>query len=240
MMRTKNLIGIVFILFSVACNQVASQQHQLDAQTFYKDASAPNVQLLDVRTPEEFNEGYIPGAKNIDYHNENFKAQVAALDKSKATYVYCLSGARSADAAAYMRSEGFSNVLELQGGMLAYRKANLAITSPQNGKANTNGMDVTQFAKVVGDTGLVLVDFYAPWCGPCKKLAPILDEVISEQNGAVQLSKVDIDKNPVLAQSMNIQSIPLLHLYKDGKLVWTNLGFVDKGTIESAISSAIK
>jgi len=77
-----------------------------------------NVEILDVRTPDEFNEGYIPGAKNIDiYKGQGFLDEVNELDKSKEYYVYCRSGARSAQACALMQQQGFENTYNLQGGI---------------------------------------------------------------------------------------------------------------------------
>jgi|SRR5690606_616233 len=77
-----------------------------------------NIEILDVRTPDEFNEGYIPGAKNIDiYKGQGFLDEVNQLDKSKEYYVYCRSGARSAQACALMQQQGFENTYNLQGGI---------------------------------------------------------------------------------------------------------------------------
>lgn len=237
-MKTINLFLLALVLFSAACSQTPVSSQQQDANTFYQNTNGTDVQIIDVRTPEEFAGGYIKGAVNVDYQNDGFNSQVATLDKNKPTYVYCLSGKRSADAANYMRKQGFKSVVELQGGILAYRNAKLPMVTPDNSGTDNLGLDVSKFAKLIGDTGLVMVDFYAPWCGPCKKLAPILEEVIHKQNGLVALHKVDIDKNPTLAQSLNIQSIPLLHLYNNGKLVWTNLGLVDAETLVKAINAA--
>ena len=77
-----------------------------------------NIEILDVRTPDEFNEGYIPGAQNIDiYKGQGFIEEVNELDKSKEYYVYCRSGARSAQACTLMEQQGFENTYNLQGGI---------------------------------------------------------------------------------------------------------------------------
>ncbi len=77
-------------------------------------------------------------------------------------------------------------------------------------------------------TGVVLVDFYADWCPPCKALAPVLEEIAKEKAGEVSIVKVNVDHNEELASSYQISSIPHLILFKDGKVVDSKLGFQEK------------
>ena len=83
----------------------------------------PTVQLLDVRTPEEFKSGYIAGAKNLNFYDDDFAQQIAKLDKTKPVMVYCAKGGRSASAAEQLNQAGFSKVYDLTGGMYAWKAA---------------------------------------------------------------------------------------------------------------------
>ena len=73
---------------------------------------------------------------------------------------------------------------------------------------------------------LLLVDFYADWCGPCHTLAPILDRVVAELEGKVSLYKVNVDKHPQLSQQFAIRSIPHIMLFKKGKILWRKGGLI--------------
>lgn len=87
-------------------------------------------------------------------------------------------------------------------------------------------------------SGVVLVDFFANWCGPCKMLAPVLDEVASEMQSAT-IVKVDIDQDPDLASRYGVQSIPNLIVFKDGKAVDQIVGFVPKNEIIKVLQTHI-
>lgn len=91
---------------------------------FAKAIEKPGALLVDVRTPDEFNEKHIPHALNIDWTDDNFDEEAAKLDKNAAVYIYCKSGNRSAKAASRMRETGFGQVYELKGGITAWEQAN--------------------------------------------------------------------------------------------------------------------
>lgn len=84
----------------------------------------------------------------------------------------------------------------------------------------------------------VLVDFWAQWCGPCKAIAPILEELNRELSGKVQIVKVDVDNNSELASRFNIRAIPTLLLFKNGSLVDTIVGLTSKDALKSKIENA--
>jgi thioredoxin 1 len=83
----------------------------------------------------------------------------------------------------------------------------------------------------------VLVDFWAEWCGPCKQIAPILDEVAKEMDGKVSVAKVNIDENPESPQKYGVRGIPTLILFKDGKPFATKVGSMPKSALLEWLNS---
>ncbi len=241
-MYTKSFVITLFVaLLCYSCNSQNAAVKNLNPDSFEKGIANSNVQLVDVRTPEEYTEKHIANAVNINVNDNDFDKRMGALDKSKPTYIYCLVGGRSKKAADWAAEHGFTEVYNLEKGINSWTSAKKPVVTA-TGKAPSEGMSFDDFISYIKNSNkqLVIVDFNAVWCGPCKLLKPAVINTAQKNTDKLELLDIDVDKNPEISRAMNIQNIPLLILYKQGKEVWRNLGLVDEKTIASKIAQYSK
>jgi thioredoxin 1 len=99
--------------------------------------------------------------------------------------------------------------------------------------------DATFEADVLKSSQPVLVDYWAEWCGPCKMIAPILDEVATSYSGKLQIAKMNVDENRDIPAKFGIRGIPTLMLFKDGQLAATKVGAMNKGQLTAFIDQQL-
>jgi len=96
-----------------------------------------------------------------------------------------------------------------------------------------------KFNEIINSTTPTLVDFYATWCGPCKMMSPLLEQVAAEMGDETKIIKIDIDKNRDTAAQYGIRSVPTLLLFKEGDIVWRQSGLPPKSMITESIKKFI-
>jgi thioredoxin 1 len=222
---------IIFLVLGYSLTGYAQKDSQLDPDNFEKKVQDKTIQLVDVRTPEEFEKGYISGARNFDINSKEYGQKIKSLKKDQPVLVYCLSGARSAKAGAQLRKQGYT-VYELKGGLMQWNARKKPLT---RSGAGPSGMSSPVFRKNIESRNLVLVDFYAKWCAPCKVMAPEIEALEKKYGEKILVMKIDADANGSLIDSLQVQAIPTLYLYKNGKSVWTQTGLTKGSVIEDRI-----
>lgn len=112
----------IVTLFSTA-QKLPANNADVNAATFEQAIKVKGVQVIDVRTPREYQGGHIEGAQNFDWNDDSFKSAILKLDKNQPVAIYCYSGGRSDEAKKWMQMNGFKNVIQLEGGMAEWREA---------------------------------------------------------------------------------------------------------------------
>lgn len=232
-------ILISFLGILLTASAVVAQT-QLNTNDFQNKLNATKqAKLLDVRTPEEFSQGHLESAENIDYRNAAFKDQVEKLDKNKPVFVYCLSGGRSSAAAKVLHEKGFTDVYEMQGGFMKWTSSGKLIDAPKDAGAVDKGMSTSDFKKLISSDKLVMVDFYAPWCAPCIKMLPTVHKLAEEYKSKANIETIHYDQNKALAKELGIDEIPAFLFYKKGKLILRKNGLMEEAEFKKLIEENI-
>jgi len=193
--------------------------------------------IIDVRTPDEFNKGHLKNSLNVNWFDENFDENLNIFSKDLPVMVYCLSGGRSSQANERIKSLGFKNVYELDGGILEWRKNKLPEATLNNNFKNS--LTVEDFNNFIETDKIVLVDYYANWCAPCKIMEPYLDEISNEYSNSLELVRINYDQNLPLVRSLEVYGLPVLQIFKDKELLWSHVGFIEKSLVVNEVKKYI-
>lgn len=227
-------LWLTIVVLLISCNSQGTEQVLQPAAFDQKIKTTPDVVIIDVRTPEEFSSGFIANAVNINYNDELFETEIAKLDTNKTYLLYCLSGKRSASAARYMQKNGFKNVFNLEGGILAWQSARLPLISEHVEK---DKISMEMYQQMISSDTLVLIDFYAPWCKPCIKMKPMLESISKEYSGKIKVIRLDVSENKQLASQLHVVEIPVLKIFSKGKETWSHKGDIEKSELVKQFGS---
>jgi rhodanese-related sulfurtransferase len=221
---TNAFLPVLFLL-CISCNAQQPATAKMKPEDFEKAISFPAIQVLDVRTADEYKSGHIKNSLQADWANQQqFNDRVQHIDREKPVYIYCLAGGRSNAAANWMRSNGYKNVIELEGGINAWKRDN----KPLEGNSNEPQLTLEEYTASIPTDKTVLVDFGATWCPPCVKMVPVLDEIQKDKEVDFTFIKIDAGVHTNLMKALNIEPIPLFIIYKNGKETWRKQGLVSK------------
>lgn len=230
MKRIYFFTSIFFSLLVVSCSSRAQTKTNLSVEEFEKGIALPNMQLLDVRTQNEYNSGHIKNAFLANWTDQKeFGERVQYLDKNKPVYTYCLSGGRSGAATQWLLQNGFKEVFNLDGGMLMWKKNN----KPVEGVPESKQISLQAFKQGL-PKGTVLVDVGAVWCPPCKRMEPVINE-LKQDSSRYTVVNVDGGEQEELAKALGVDGFPMFIVFKDGKEVWRKQGVVKKEELLEAL-----
>ena len=228
---SKFLFAITFTIVISSSN--AQTNTSLNPVEFEKNTTnVDSIQLLDVRTAAEYNTGHIKNSLQADWNDrKEFTRRISFIDKKKPVYVYCLSSGRSNAAAKEMALMGYEKVVVLEGGLNAWKAA----AKPVEGKSNEPQMSMGEFDNAVKSAKVILVDFGAKWCAPCKKMEPVLASLQANNAGKFKLVKVDGGKDEAVLQQNSVTVLPVFMIFKNGKQVWRKDGVATEQELAAAM-----
>lgn len=231
-MKFSILYLLIVPLVILSCKGQTSKNIKTIEVTDYasKIKETPNPQILDVRTPEEFVSGHIDNAENVNWLGDNFVATATKYDKTKPVFVYCKTGGRSKQAAEKLESLGFTTIYNLEGGILKWEAAGL---SKPSGKII--GMSPQEYDKLLNTDKKVLIDFYAEWCAPCKKMAPYLLQMQKDLADKVIIIRLNADENKTMMTELKISELPALLLYENKGIKWKHSGYISEEDLKKQL-----
>jgi rhodanese-related sulfurtransferase len=226
---TSSLLFISIVLLSLfSCNSSA-QSSAISVAEFEKGIAQKDIQILDVRTAEEYNSGHIANTLQADWNDEAvFKTRVASLDKLKPVFTYCLSGGRSGAAMQWLTQNGFKTVYNLKGGINAWKQAN----KPLEAVKELPQMTLQAYQNLIPLDKTVLVDVGAEWCPPCKKMKPVLDSLEKEKFTVI---KIDGGSQTFISKQLKIDAFPVFIVYKNGKEIARREGIQTFATLKKLL-----
>lgn len=229
-MKSKLLSLLIISLLFISCQGQSHEGFQtIDAKTYSEKLNATeNPQLIDVRTPAEYADDKINNAKNIDWNGENFVSEVVKLDKTKPVFVYCKSGGRSAQASSKLSQLGFTEIYNLDGGIMKWNASGMKNAA----KSGYVGMTNSDYEKLVNSDKKVVINFTAVWCGPCKKMKPYLLKMQENMKETVKIVRLDADENKSLMENMMLDALPVIIIYENGKETWRNIGYISEDDLK--------
>lgn len=231
-MKFRSFLFLILIATISSCGgQTSKNIESVSPEIFAKKINEiSNAQILDVRTPEEFNSEHIDKATNANWLGDSFDSDIAKLDKTNPVFIYCKSGARSAKASIKLEELGFKKIYQLEGGLLKWNAAGITKTEDK-----IIGMCSQEFEELLNTNKKVLIDFNAKWCAPCKKMAPYLDQIQKEMAENVAIIRLDADENKTLIKEMKIVELPTLILYQNKEIIWKHSGYISKEDLKKQL-----
>jgi len=230
------LFALPYFFLFTACGQNPNvkQVNSIEFEKLIKDSSGT---LLDVRTLGEFKNGHIKEAGQLNYYALDFRQKLLLLPKNQPIYLYCNTGYRSQRTAEILVKNGYKDVYNLEHGILEWNLKNLPVLVEPDAKPDTeNKMEPDEFNALINSEKLVFVDFYAPWCAPCRKMMPMMDSLKTEYKDKVTIVKINVDASKKLMKELGIVSVPYLVLYYKGIILYSKNGLTEKQELEKVFN----
>jgi len=195
-----------------------------------------NLQIVDLRTTEDFISAHLPGAINIDRNSPTFDKEIAGLNAKEPVFFYCENGTNSALVAKDLAKRNFSKVYDIIGGYAAWTGANKKVLQVDR-VARPEPVTRLEYNSIVKKSELVLFQFSPSSVDPAvlNKIDGMVASVVKPKAGEINFIKYNYQDQVSLARDLKVNNLPTLILYRSGEEVWRYEGMIEKTELESAI-----
>jgi thioredoxin 1 len=226
-------VSFLFVVFFSSV-MAAQPYNDVDSKTFNNIISNSKGTLLDVRTQSEYSNGHIEGAGQLNYYALDFNQKLLMLSRNEPIYLYCNTGYRSKRAAIFLAEKGYTNVYNLQKGIMEWELLDYPVQVSPNAKRDArDAMESDEFNALILSNEPVFIDFYAPWCGPCRQMMPMIDSLKNSYRNNIKVVKINADASKKLIKELKIGSVPYLVMYKNGKILFDHYGLISRDLLVS-------
>jgi len=210
----------------------------LTSSQFKDKISSGTITLLDVRTSSEYANGHIKNARQMNYYVLDFRKKLLLLPKDHPVFLYCNTGWRSKKSAEILAENGYNQVYNLEKGIMDWNLSNLPVVIEPGAKPDEeNKIEPDEFYALINSDDPVFINFYAPWCPPCRKMIPLIDSLQTEYKNQVRIVKINADASKNLVKELHVGNVPYFTFYKSGNKLFEHYGILDRKAIERVLSN---
>lgn len=227
----KGFLFVALLMFVSAC-QNQNGNSLLELNDFKTKVGETNAQVIDVRSEDEYKRAHIPNAINVSTNDEYNNLQYSFYPDLP-TYIYGLAENDATIAAQKLHALKFKNLYVLKGGFNDWKGAGLPVEAQKEKRIYEN--DTIPFEVARNGSKLVVADFNAVWCGPCKMLEPYIHRLRDNRSDEVIVYSIDTDKRKDLMEEYKAYSIPLVLFMKNNKILYRSEGYMEEAKLNRLV-----
>jgi len=236
----RDILLWLFLFLTVIAQGQSSLIVQAGSEQFNMLTAQQSGILLDVRTKSEFKNGHLPEAGNLNYYALDFRKKLILLPRDQPIYLYCNTGYRSEKAAEILIKNGYTEVYNLQHGIMEWELLNMPVVVEPDARPDTdNKMTPEQYHAILATDLPVFFDFYAPWCGPCRKMMPMIDSLMVKYHPRIKIHKINVDASKKLVKELKLLGVPYLVMLNNGEVRYSKNGSATRSELTSLFDQTL-
>ncbi len=235
-----NRYFLIIVCQFIAISTIGQSINQFTSEELRNTLGRGEVTLIDVRTPGEFANGHIANAGQLNYYTLDFRRKLLLLPRDQPVYLYCNTGYRSQRAAEILVDNGYKQVYNLEHGIMEWDLYDLPVVVEPDARPDVeNKMESDEYYALIKSERPVFIDFYAPWCGPCRTMMPLIDSLKIEYREQITIVKINADASKKLIKELQIGGVPYLVLYKRNKVQYTHNGILNRAELSEILQKSL-